>query len=237
MKLLEQLKSQKKLAPISSGELSTVAEIGTLELQLKYVDEVGNHVNIICGVFAGPDSLPNAIISRINGFREKCMLRTKIKFPEQVKVDLSNKEIANLIKASELANKRAQIKKDFPEHTRSSYDQNFMEKILELIHENLSDDTYWVDNLASDMNVSRSTLFRKLKSLTGMSPQEFMRTQRLQKAVALLEQGPLRIADVAYQVGFSDPNYFSKCFRKFFGTSPSNFMADQCPENEFQIAI
>ncbi|PKA99719.1 AraC-like DNA-binding protein [Flavobacteriaceae bacterium MAR_2009_75] len=237
MKLFEQFKSQKNLAPISGGDLSTVTEIGTLELQLKYVDEVGNHVNIICGVFAGPDSLPNAIISRITGFREKSMLRSKIKFPEQVEVNLSKKEIANLIKSSEITAIRAKSNEDSHGHTKSDYNQKFMGKISKLIEENLSDDTYWVDNLASDMNVSRSTLFRKLKSLTGMSPQEFMRRRRLHKAVDLLEQGPFRISDVAYQVGFSDPNYFSKCFRKFFGTSPSNFIADQCLENEFQIAI
>ena len=86
------------------------------------------------------------------------------------------------------------------------------------------------------MHVSRSTLFRKLKSLTGMSPQEFMRTQRLEKAVNLLEQGPLRISDVAYQVGFSDPNYFSKCFRKCFGTSPSSFVAEVSPNSQLQLA-
>ncbi|MBC6997034.1 AraC family transcriptional regulator [Cytophaga sp. FL35] len=224
-------------ASLSNRNLSSIADMGTLELQLKYVDEVGNHVNIICGVFAGADSLPNAIISRIQGFREKCMLRTKIKFPEQVKIQLSKKEMNTLIKASVIGKTENTSIKTVSDHqTKDSYDAKFLNRIIQLMEKNLSDDSYWVDNLAQDMHVSRSTLFRKLKSLTGMSPQEFMRTQRLDKAVNLLEQGPLRISDVAYQVGFSDPNYFSKCFRKCFGTSPSSFVAEVSPNSQLLLA-
>ncbi|SHJ08988.1 helix-turn-helix domain-containing protein [Pseudozobellia thermophila] len=237
MKLIEKLKYQKKAAAVEEGNDFNM-ELGTLELQLKYIDEGGNHVNISCGVLAGSDSLPSAIISRIKGFRQMCTLRSRIKFPEQVKVDLSKNEIDGLFKASGLLKSVENMDGAMVLNTeKGSYDQEFMKRVVRLMKENLSDDSYWVDDLACDMHVSRSTLFRKLKGLTGMSPQEFMRTERLKCAAGLLEQGPSRISDVAYQVGFSDPNYFSKCFRKFFGKSPSTFIEECAPVSGLQMAI
>ncbi len=88
---------------------------------------------------------------------------------------------------------------------------------------NMSSDTHWVDELSFDMHMSRSTLFRKVKYLTGQVPQAYMRAIRLERAVHLLGKGQLRIPEVAYQVGFANPNYFCKCVRKFFGKSPSSF--------------
>ncbi|MBU2976148.1 helix-turn-helix domain-containing protein [Zobellia sp. B3R18] len=101
--------------------------------------------------------------------------------------------------------------------------REFLNRISLLIDENMSDDTYWVDDLSFDMNTSRSTFFRKLKKLTGHAPKDYMKNIRLLRAGELLEKGQLRIAEVSYQVGFSDPNYFSKCFRRFYGTSPSDY--------------
>ncbi|CAM3503906.1 helix-turn-helix domain-containing protein [Zobellia roscoffensis] len=103
------------------------------------------------------------------------------------------------------------------------YDREFLNRISIYMEENMSDDTYWVDDLSYDMNTSRSTFFRKLKKLTGYAPKDYMRNMRLTRAAELLENGQLRIAEVSYQVGFSDPNYFSKCFRRFYGTSPSDY--------------
>lgn len=238
MELIKKFKNRNHPVNAVEGRNSSEGELGTLELQLNYVDAGGNHINIICGVLTGPDSLPNAIISRINGFREKCMLRSKIKFPERMEVDLSKKEIDNLIQASGLL-KSTEKEEDANvlSGVKETYDDKFMKKVARLMKENLSDDTYWVDDLASDMNVSRSTLFRKLKNLTGMSPQEFMRTERLKCAAGLLGQGCSRISDIAYEVGFSDPNYFSKCFRKFFGKSPSSFIEEGSQVPRLQIAI
>ena len=236
MKQMKKLKYGEKVTLVSNGELSAVTALGTLELQLKYVDELGNHVDINCGVVARANSLPKEIISRINGFLEIHMHRAKNKYPRPVNVDLSHKEINTLINTSSFRNKSNTPADNSNDNiTKESYDQNFMKKIGDLMKANLSDDTYCVDKLAHDAHVSRSTLFRKLKNITGKSPQEYMRTQRLQKAIGLMEQGPLRISEVAYQVGFSDPNYFSKSFRKFFGISPTNFIVGRCSGNEFQL--
>jgi AraC-like DNA-binding protein len=77
------------------------------------------------------------------------------------------------------------------------------------------------------MNTSRSTFFRKLKKLTGQPPNDFIRMIRLKRAAQLLEQNQLTIAEVSYKVGFSDPGYFGKCFRKIYGQAPSQYITDK----------
>ena len=76
------------------------------------------------------------------------------------------------------------------------------------------------------MALGRTRLFHKIKGVTGQTPNEFIQTIRMKKATGLLQNHPeMNIADVAYNVGFSSPKYFSKCFREQFGMSPSEFRA------------
>lgn len=102
----------------------------------------------------------------------------------------------------------------------SKYDRNFIEKLQQLIAEHLSDSTYTVERMASDVCLSRTQLFRKCKSLVGESPVELLRNTRLKKAQELLAQGEGPISSVAEQVGFTDPSYFTKCYKSYFGSTP-----------------
>ena len=77
-----------------------------------------------------------------------------------------------------------------------------------------------VETIAAEMGMSRVQLYRKLKALTGNSPVELIRTTRLRRADLMLRQGGRTIAEVSYEVGFSSPSYFSKCFKEHFGRSP-----------------
>ncbi|TXG38643.1 hybrid sensor histidine kinase/response regulator transcription factor [Seonamhaeicola maritimus] len=146
--------------------------------------------------------------------------------PKPFKMKLLSVRAEKLIETRDLMRKRFQTEKELtPEKvTLNSLDEEFLKKIMDLMEENMSNDSYWVDDLVSDMNTSRSTFFRKLKKLTGQSPNDFIRMVRLKRAAQLLEQNELTIAQVSYRVGFADPGYFGKCFRKFFGDSPSNFV-------------
>ncbi|HVK47949.1 MAG TPA: helix-turn-helix transcriptional regulator, partial [Pseudobacter sp.] len=81
-----------------------------------------------------------------------------------------------------------------------------------------------VDYLAKICNMSRSTLNRKLRALLDISPNDFIRQYRLQKASVLLKQGQ-DISAVAYRVGFSSPSYFTQCFREQFGITPSDYVS------------
>ncbi len=102
----------------------------------------------------------------------------------------------------------------------SKYDEEFLEKLHQLIERNLSNENYSIELLASDICLSRTQLFRKCKALTGVSPVELLRNTRLEAARQLLAEGKGSVAEVASLVGFADASYFTRCYKAFFGTTP-----------------
>ena len=102
----------------------------------------------------------------------------------------------------------------------------FIEKFLALLEKNHSNNMLNVEQIASDMAVSQSTLGRKLKSLVGKTAIDMLTEYRLNKALQLLKEKKedIQISDIAYQVGFSDPSYFSKKFKDHFGKTPTEMM-------------
>jgi signal transduction histidine kinase/ligand-binding sensor domain-containing protein/DNA-binding response OmpR family regulator len=108
-----------------------------------------------------------------------------------------------------------------------SMDEKFAKSATDYIENNYSKETLSVEDLAAHMNISRVQLFRKFKSIIGTNPQDFIKNYRLEKAGMLLKTKKWRVSDVAYQVGFSEPHYFSSCFAKHYGISPSKYMEAQ----------
>lgn len=105
----------------------------------------------------------------------------------------------------------------------SSLDKDFIQKVLSYVGENMSDSDLSVELLASQLNLSRSQLYRKIKTLTGQTVNEFLRIVRLQKARQIIEtENDVNISDVCYNVGFSSPSYFTKCFKAHFGVLPTD---------------
>ena len=102
-------------------------------------------------------------------------------------------------------------------------DIQFMERLQELVRKNMRDEEFSIDVLAEQMNMSRSSFYRKIKALTDMTPVDYMKTQRLERAAQLLRQGQ-RIIEVADQVGFTSSSYFAKCFRAKFGVLPKDYL-------------
>ena len=103
-------------------------------------------------------------------------------------------------------------------------DKAFLEKLDDLISQKLSDCNLPIDNLATEMAMGRSVFYQKVKGVTGLTPNDYIRTFRLKKAVALFQKGETRINEVCYRVGFSSPSYFTKRFTQQFGISPSDFL-------------
>jgi len=104
-------------------------------------------------------------------------------------------------------------------------EQQFLEKALNCIHEHLNDSSYDRDTFAADMGASSSTLYNKLRAITGMNVNAFIRDIRMKEARRLAEKDPtMRVSDLAYKVGFQDPKYFSTCFKKYFGIQPKEYM-------------
>ena len=105
-------------------------------------------------------------------------------------------------------------------------DQKFIEKSINIIKKNLDNTEFSVEKFALEIGMSRSALFLKLKSITGQSTSEFIRTIRLNKAAKLIESGKYSITEVIYMVGFSDPKYFRTCFKKHFDCTPSSYLSN-----------
>jgi AraC-like DNA-binding protein len=89
----------------------------------------------------------------------------------------------------------------------------------------MSDFSFSVEKLAEEINLSRTQLLRKLKALTGLSPNEFIKDLRLKKAADMIRQKADTITQVGYAVGFNDQSYFTKCFKKQFGITPTDYSA------------
>lgn len=100
-------------------------------------------------------------------------------------------------------------------------DKRFMDTLREAIYKNMGNAKLKMDDLGADMGISRVQLYRKVKVLTGKSPVELLREMRLQKACKLLKTTDKTVAEVAYEVGFGTPGYFSSCFRKQYGKYPT----------------
>jgi CheY-like chemotaxis protein len=103
-------------------------------------------------------------------------------------------------------------------------DKKLLDKALDLVQKNIANSEYSVEKLSSDLNMSRVYLYKKIRSLTGKTPVELIRLMRLKKACELLIKGELTISEICYDVGFSDPRYFSKQFKAEFGVLPSKYI-------------
>ena len=103
----------------------------------------------------------------------------------------------------------------------SSLDEQFLQKLQSVVENRLDDVNLGINDLCQKVQLSRTQIYRKLKALTGKTPSQFIRSIRLQKALELLKKGEMNVSEVAYDVGFSHPNYFSRAFKVEFGYPPS----------------
>lgn len=105
----------------------------------------------------------------------------------------------------------------------SQLDKTFLDKISQIIEERMTDSDFSVDVLAQEAGISRTGLFTKIKAISGMTPNDFIRIIRLKKAAELLSQKDIQIGEACFQVGFSSASYFAKCFQAQFGVAPTEF--------------
>ena len=105
----------------------------------------------------------------------------------------------------------------------SASDRKFMDKLVKLMNDNMDNGDMVVDDLVRELAVSRSVFFKKLKSLTGLAPIEFIKSMRVNRAAELIEEGEYNMTQISYMVGINDPRYFSKCFKQQFGMTPTEY--------------
>lgn len=135
-----------------------------------------------------------------------------------------------LVRLRNLMDNHKRLKQFFGDKTTlskepvSDVDKGFVDCFRELIEENLADSELSVEDLGSKMGLSRVQLYRKIKALTNYSPNELVRIARLKKAASLLASSEKTISEITYEVGFTSPSYFTKCYKDYFGESPTDFL-------------
>ncbi|MEM6319364.1 MAG: response regulator [Bacteroidota bacterium] len=156
---------------------------------------------------------------------------------ERADAYISKPFLVNLLKATvqNLLTSRQQLKKAFlstsltesaPIPTQDA-SQQLVHQVVKIVHNRIRETHLEIADIAQELGMSQSTFYRKIKSLVGISGNEFIRTIRLKKALAYLKHSDFNISEIAYRVGFSDPKYFSTCFKKFYNVTPSEFLQKQ----------
>ena len=135
--------------------------------------------------------------------------------------------VENLIELRQQLQKRYQQEFEFQSNleVRSTVEQQFLKQLHEVLDAHISDPKFKSDNFCDKMLMSRMQLHRKLKALTGLSTSEFIKSQRVKLAASLLKESDLTISEVAYEVGFNTPSYFSKCFKEVYHCTPNEYLS------------
>lgn len=141
-------------------------------------------------------------------------------------IDLLQLTLRNLLQA------RKNMREKFSEEINlqpldlvvNKIDQHFMSKVIQFIEGNMAEKSFGVQELADEVGMSQPILYKKIRAITDLSVNDFIKTIRLKKAAALLATGKYNIAEVSYLVGFNDPKYFSREFKKHYGETPKHWL-------------
>lgn len=103
------------------------------------------------------------------------------------------------------------------------FDEQFMQNVMQVMEKQMDNSDLTIDEFARELNMGRTVFYQKLKAIIGLSPVDFIRDMRVKRAKQLIDSGEYNVSTVAYMTGFNDPKYFSKCFKKQYGMSPSEY--------------
>ena len=159
--------------------------------------------------------------SKVQGF--KTGADAYIDKPFSVEILLA--QIANLLQ------NREKLRETFLKHpfigatsvALTKSDEDFINKLNTLVHDNLDNSDFNVEGLAEQFNMSRASFYRKIKGVLDLTPNEYIRLERLKEAARLLKEKDLKVNEICYMVGFNSPSYFTKCFQQQFGILPKDF--------------
>jgi ligand-binding sensor domain-containing protein/signal transduction histidine kinase/DNA-binding response OmpR family regulator len=148
-----------------------------------------------------------------------------------------------VLKVQNLLQSRKRLKEKFrkvpdlepTEISITSTDGKLMEKAMEIVERHMDNPEFDISIFVKEIGISRTLLYEKLKAITGHTPNEFIQVLRLKRAAQLLLKSELKVADICYMVGFNNPKYFSKCFRKQFDCTPSKFAEKQKSETKQEV--
>jgi len=139
---------------------------------------------------------------------------------------LLNIKIENLLSLNSLLKSTytKHIQLETPEVEVVSEDEKFLLKFTRYVEEHIENPNLSIEELSKAMFVSRGTLYVKVLSFTGETPVEYVRSLKLKKALSMLQKNDMKISQIAYSVGFSNPNYFARAFKAKYNVSPSEYV-------------
>jgi AraC-like DNA-binding protein len=140
-------------------------------------------------------------------------------------VEILLAQIANLLQ------NREKLRETFLKHpfigahsiALTKSDEEFIKKLHAIMYDNLSNSDFIIENIAEQFNMSRASLYRKIKGILDLTPSEYIRVERLKKAAQLLKEKTYKVNEICYMVGFNSPSYFARCFQQQFGILPKDF--------------
>lgn len=177
-------------------------------------DERTSHIPVI--ILTGKSSVE----SRITGLEvEADVYLSKPFVAEELRLQISNQlQIRDRLR--ELYGKKLYLETSQQEVT--SMEEAFLQKAVKVVEENIGEEQFGVEELSQALLMDRTQLYRKLKALVGENPSSFIRNLRLKRAKYLLENGAGTVADIAFELGFSNQSYFNKVFKEFYGQTPGS---------------
>jgi len=135
------------------------------------------------------------------------------------------------IRVEKLIESRFKLQKHFsntltinPELAITSTETEFLKRLQTTLDQHITNPDFNSEGLSKQIQISRTQLHRKLKAITGMTTSEFLRSQRLKLSLELLKTSDATMAEIAYQVGFNSPSYFTKCFKDVYGCTPNEYL-------------
>jgi signal transduction histidine kinase/ligand-binding sensor domain-containing protein/DNA-binding response OmpR family regulator len=143
--------------------------------------------------------------------------------------EMLQSRIRNLLAQQEAMRRlfQKQIEVNPSEISITSVDEQFIRQSIDTVEQHISNPEFSVEDLSRALHMSRVALYKKLLALTGKSPLDFIKTIRLKRAAQLLEKSQFTISEIAYEVGFNNPKYFARTFKKEFGVLPSEYAAQK----------
>lgn len=171
----------------------------------------------------------NTMDSKIEGFEKGSDAYLEKPFNSKLLLTMVKK----LIEHREALKKKFLLSTTVTEETTpSTVDEEFIEKVIEIINNHLSESEFSVQGLADKLNMSQDQLYRKIRVLTGLSAIQFIRLIRLKQAAKLLTEKRYAVNEIVYKVGFNNPSYFTRCFKAEFGVLPSEYSLENDAKNE-----
>jgi signal transduction histidine kinase/DNA-binding response OmpR family regulator/ligand-binding sensor domain-containing protein len=214
------IKAIKHLPDIILTDIMMPVKDGISMLQELRNDERTSHIPAI--VLTAKTDIDNIIIGINTGADDYITKPFSVRYL-QAKVNTLLKTRKNLQLYYSKNPLISNISSDKDKPLLSDKDRNFLEKLSQIMEQQISNSELSIDDLVSNFNLSRTNFFHKLKSLTGLSPVLYIREVRMRKAVELIDENQYTMAEIAYKVGFNDPHYFSKTFKAYWGKNATEY--------------